>query len=153
MVGLIPPERDPAPEVAVGKPHTAPPQTHRQAARRAVPPGGRYAPHHRRSHPEHLRRHPRARPHDGPPSQRWSTASSSSHSLSWPWASAASSRHCSPTRAASPSAAMNVAMPALLFGAFALLEQQAVKPVAGQAWFCGALLALWGAYELRPARR
>jgi len=49
--------------------------------------------------------------------------------------------------------AMSVAMPVLLFGAFALLEQQAVKPFAGQTWVYAALLIAWGAYELRPARR
>lgn len=46
--------------------------------------------------------------------------------------------------------AMSVAMPVLLFGAFALLEQQMVKPFAGQTWVYVALLAVWGAYELRP---
>lgn len=46
--------------------------------------------------------------------------------------------------------AMSVAMPVLLFGAFALLEQQMVKPFAGQTWVYAALLAAWGAYELRP---
>ena len=49
--------------------------------------------------------------------------------------------------------AMSVAMPVLLFGVFALLEQQAVKPFAGQTWVYAALLAAWGAYELRPAHR
>lgn len=48
--------------------------------------------------------------------------------------------------------AMSVAMPVLLFGVFALLEQQAVSPFAGQTWVYAALLAVWGAYELRPAR-
>lgn len=47
--------------------------------------------------------------------------------------------------------AMSVAMPVLLFGVFALLEQQMVSPFAGQTWVYAALLALWGAYELRPA--
>lgn len=47
--------------------------------------------------------------------------------------------------------AMGVAMPVLLFGAFALLEQQMVQPFAGQTWVYAALLAVWGAYELlRP---
>ena len=46
--------------------------------------------------------------------------------------------------------AMSVAMPVLLFGAFALLEQQMVQPFAGQTWVYAALLAAWGAYELRP---
>jgi len=49
--------------------------------------------------------------------------------------------------------AMSVALPALLFGAFALLEQQMVEPFAGQTWAYAVLLALWGAFELRPARR
>ncbi len=48
---------------------------------------------------------------------------------------------------------MSVALSVLLFGAFALLEQQAVKPVAGQAWVYIALLGLWGAFELRPVRQ
>ncbi|CAN5125292.1 hypothetical protein BH24ACT10_BH24ACT10_06830 [soil metagenome] len=48
--------------------------------------------------------------------------------------------------------AMSVAMPVLLFGGFALLEQQAISPFAGQTWVYAALLAAWGAYELRPAR-
>lgn len=49
--------------------------------------------------------------------------------------------------------AMSVAMPVLLFGVFALLEQQMVTPFAGQTWVYAALLALWGAYELRPASK
>lgn len=49
--------------------------------------------------------------------------------------------------------AMSVAMPVLLFGVFALLEQQMVSPFAGQTWVYAALLALWGAYELRPASK
>jgi hypothetical protein len=48
--------------------------------------------------------------------------------------------------------AMSIAVPVLLIGVFALLEQQMVKPVAGESWVYAALLALWGAYELRPAR-
>lgn len=48
--------------------------------------------------------------------------------------------------------AMSVAMPVLLFGVFALLEQQVVSPFAGQTWVYAALLAVWGAYELRPTR-
>lgn len=49
--------------------------------------------------------------------------------------------------------AMSVAMPVLLFGAFALLEQQAVAPFAGQTWPYAALLAVWGGYEIvRPDR-
>ncbi len=47
---------------------------------------------------------------------------------------------------------MSVALPVLLFGVFALLEQQMVSPFAGQTWVYAALLAVWGAYELRPAR-
>jgi len=49
--------------------------------------------------------------------------------------------------------AMSVAMPVLLVGAFFLMEQQAFGPVAGRAWVYAALLAAWGAYELRPASR
>jgi hypothetical protein len=49
--------------------------------------------------------------------------------------------------------AMSVAMPVLLFGVFALLEQQMVSPFTGQTWVYAALLALWGAYELRPASK
>ncbi len=48
--------------------------------------------------------------------------------------------------------AMSVSLSVLLFGAFALLEQQEVKPLAGSTWVYAALLAAWGAYELRPAR-
>jgi hypothetical protein len=49
---------------------------------------------------------------------------------------------------------MSVAMPVLLFGGFALLEQQAVEPFAGQTWVYAALLVVWGAYELlRPSTR
>jgi len=49
--------------------------------------------------------------------------------------------------------AMSIAMPVLLFGVFALLEQQGIKPFAGESWVYAALLAVWGAYELRPATR
>lgn len=49
--------------------------------------------------------------------------------------------------------AMSVALPVLLFGAFALLEQQMIAPFAGQTWAYVVLLALWGVFELRPARR
>lgn len=45
---------------------------------------------------------------------------------------------------------MSIALPVLLFGAFALLEQQMIAPFAGQTWAYAALLALWGAVELRP---
>ena len=48
--------------------------------------------------------------------------------------------------------AMSVAMPVLLFGVFALLEQQRISPFAGQTWVYAALLAVWGAYELRPGK-
>lgn len=48
---------------------------------------------------------------------------------------------------------MSIAMPVLLTGVFALLEQQMIKPVAGESWVYAALLVVWGAYELRPARR
>ncbi len=48
---------------------------------------------------------------------------------------------------------MSIALPVLLFGAFSLLEQQQVEPVTGQTWVYAALLAFWGAFELRPARR
>lgn len=47
---------------------------------------------------------------------------------------------------------MSVALPVVLFGIFALLEQQMVAPFAGQTWVYLALLVVWGAYELRPAR-
>ena len=49
--------------------------------------------------------------------------------------------------------AMSVAMPVLLFGGFALLEQQAVAPLAGSTWLYVALLVVWGAFELRPVSR
>lgn len=49
--------------------------------------------------------------------------------------------------------AMSVAMPVLLFGVFALLEQQMVSPFAGQTYVYAGLLAVWGAFELRPAGR
>lgn len=49
--------------------------------------------------------------------------------------------------------AMSVSLSVLLFGVFALLEQQAVEPVAGKTWVYAALLVVWGAFELRPARR
>lgn len=48
--------------------------------------------------------------------------------------------------------AMSIAMPVLLFGVFALLEQQMVSPFAGQTWVYAGLLVVWGAYELRPAK-
>jgi hypothetical protein len=49
--------------------------------------------------------------------------------------------------------AMSVAMPVLLFGVFAVLEQQMVSPFAGQTWAYAALLALWGARLRAPAGR
>ena len=49
--------------------------------------------------------------------------------------------------------AMSIAMPVLLFGVFALLEQQMVSPFAGQTWVYAGLLIVWGAYELRPANK
>lgn len=49
--------------------------------------------------------------------------------------------------------AMSIAMPVLLFGVFALLEQQMVSPFAGQTWVYAALLIVWGAYELRPGTK
>lgn len=48
---------------------------------------------------------------------------------------------------------MSVALSVLLFGAFALLEQQGIKPFAGHAWVYVVLLGMWGAYELRPVRQ
>jgi hypothetical protein len=48
--------------------------------------------------------------------------------------------------------AMSIALPVLLFGVFALLEQQMISPFAGQTWVYAALLAAWGAFELRPAK-
>ena len=47
--------------------------------------------------------------------------------------------------------AMTIALPVLLFGTFALLEQQAVKPAAGRVRVYAALLALRGGYEFRVA--
>ncbi len=47
---------------------------------------------------------------------------------------------------------MSIALPVLLFGVFALLEQQMVTGFAGQTWGYAALLAVWGAFELRPAK-
>jgi hypothetical protein len=47
---------------------------------------------------------------------------------------------------------MSVSLSVLLFGGFALLEQQAVQPFAGSTLAYAALLVVWGAYELRPAR-
>jgi hypothetical protein len=47
---------------------------------------------------------------------------------------------------------MSIALPVLLFGVFALLEQQMISPFAGQTWVYAGLLAVWGAFELRPAK-
>ncbi len=48
--------------------------------------------------------------------------------------------------------AMSVALPTLLVGAVFLLEQQGIRPFAGEIWFYAGLLAAWGLYELRPVR-
>jgi hypothetical protein len=48
--------------------------------------------------------------------------------------------------------AMSIALPVLLFGVFALLEQQMVTGFAGQTWVYAGLLVAWGAFELRPAK-
>ncbi len=48
--------------------------------------------------------------------------------------------------------AMSVSLSVLLFGVFALLEEQGVEPVAGSTWVYAGLLAAWGLYELRPGR-
>ncbi len=48
--------------------------------------------------------------------------------------------------------AMSISMPVLLFGVFALLEQQGTKPFAGSTWVYVVLLVVWGAYELRPVK-
>lgn len=47
--------------------------------------------------------------------------------------------------------AMSVALPVLLFGAFALAEQQRIAPFAGSTRVYVALLAVWGVFELRPS--
>ncbi len=44
--------------------------------------------------------------------------------------------------------AMSIAMPVLLSGVFALLEQQMVSPFAGQTWAYAGLLTVWGVYEV-----
>lgn len=48
--------------------------------------------------------------------------------------------------------AMSVSLSVLLFGVFALFEQQGLPPFAGETWVYAGLLAVWGLYELRPAR-
>lgn len=49
--------------------------------------------------------------------------------------------------------AMDIALPVLLFGAFALLDQQRIEPIAGQTWVYVGLLGAYGLYELRPGTR
>lgn len=49
--------------------------------------------------------------------------------------------------------AMSVSLGILIFGGVLLIEQQAIKPLAGSAAAYAVLLVLWGAFELRPARR
>ena len=49
--------------------------------------------------------------------------------------------------------AMSVSLAVLLFGGVLLIEQQEIQPLAGRAWAYASLLAVWGAYELRPSRR
>jgi len=49
--------------------------------------------------------------------------------------------------------AMSASLSVLLFGGFALLEQQAVEPFADQTWVYATLLAAWGVCELRPSSR
>ena len=45
--------------------------------------------------------------------------------------------------------AMGVALPLLLFGAYALAEQQGTQHVAGNGWLVAGFLAAWGLLELR----
>jgi len=47
---------------------------------------------------------------------------------------------------------MDTALPVLLVGVFTLLDQQRIDPVSGKTWVYVALLAAYGAYELRPVR-
>ena len=49
--------------------------------------------------------------------------------------------------------AMSVSLSVLLFGAFLLLEQQAIAPFAGKTWPYVVILAVWGLFELRPVKR
>lgn len=49
--------------------------------------------------------------------------------------------------------AMGVALPVLLFGAFALLDQQRVDPVSGSTWVYVAALAAYGLVEVVRSRR
>lgn len=49
--------------------------------------------------------------------------------------------------------ALSIALPVFLYGVTLLLEQQAVRPFAGQTWAYMVLLALWGGYELRPTAK
>ncbi len=45
--------------------------------------------------------------------------------------------------------AMGIALPLLLFGAYALGEQQGTHYVAGNGWLVAAFLAAWGLVDLR----
>lgn len=46
---------------------------------------------------------------------------------------------------------MSVGLPIAFFGAFALAEQQAIDPIAGNAWFFAILLAVFAVFEyFRP---
>lgn len=45
--------------------------------------------------------------------------------------------------------AMGIALPLLLFGAYALAEQQGTQYVAGNGWLIAAFFAAWGLLELR----
>jgi hypothetical protein len=45
--------------------------------------------------------------------------------------------------------AMGIALPLLLFGAYALAEQQRTQHVAGNGWLVAGFLAAWGLLELR----
>lgn len=47
---------------------------------------------------------------------------------------------------------MSIALPVVLFGGFALLDQQGVKPFTQSTWVYVIALIAWGAYELRPGR-
>ncbi len=49
--------------------------------------------------------------------------------------------------------AMAVALPVLLFGAFALLDQQRIDPVAGSTWVYVAALAAYGLVEVLRSRQ
>ena len=47
---------------------------------------------------------------------------------------------------------MSIALPVVLFGGFALLDQQRVEPFTQSTWVYVIALIAWGAYELRPGR-